>query len=564
MFKVNLGSYQTEIEKAFAKIKSEDVIARIWKKDHTVWSQDPTEISNRFGWLYSPEVMGKNISEINSFVEELKAAGFKNALLLGMGGSSLAPEVFRFTFGVKEGHLNLAVLDSTDPGSILKFRAQFNPAETLYIVSTKSGGTVETLSFFKYFYNYTGEKIGYEKAGDHFVAITDPGSGLEALAQQHKFRKIFLNDPEIGGRFSALSYFGLAPAAMVGVDLSRLLEGAAEMAAQSKAASLQENTAAQLGAIMGTLALLGRDKITLMSSPGIKYFGAWVEQLVAESTGKQGKGILPVDLEAAGSPEQYSDDRLFVYLQLKGDTFYDSKIAALQAAGHPVVQIECADIYKLGGEYFRWEFATAVAGMLLEINPYDQPNVEAAKILARSMVTEYHEKGSLPVENPGLSVGNIEVTSDFRAKDLEDAVTKFLAQGDATRTPKPYVAIQAYVPIIYSTEVALQALRLAIRDKLKCATTVGYGPRFLHSTGQLHKGDGGNGLFIQITCDMPQDADIPDNPGEAASSMSFGVLKTSQALGDGKALVEAGRKLIKFHIKGDVAAGIDEIRSCLE
>lgn len=566
MFKVNLGSYQVEIEKAFAKIKSEDIVARIWKKDHTVWSQDPTEISNRFGWLDSPEVMAKNISEINSFVEEVRAAGFKNALLLGMGGSSLAPEVFRLTFGVKESFLNLAVLDSTDPGSVLKLRERFNPEETLYIVSTKSGGTVETLSFFKYFYNYTGEKVGFDKAGDHFVAITDPGSGLEALAKERKFRKIFLNDPNIGGRFSALSYFGLAPAALVGVDLSKLVKNAADMAAQSKSGDLQENTSAHLGAILGILALLGRDKVTLFSSPGIKHFGAWAEQLIAESTGKDGMGILPVDLEAAGSPAQYRDDRLFIYLKLSGDTSCDDKITALQAAGHPTIEIELKNIYNLGGEFFRWEFATAVASMFLGINPYDQPNVESAKIMARSMVAEYHEKGELPAEKANLSEDNVETHfySPLEASNLKEAITKFLAQGNTNDPPLPYVSIQAYVPTTDETDAALQKLRLAIRDILRYATTVGYGPRFLHSTGQLHKGDFGNGLFVQITCDMPDDASIPDNPGESASSMSFGVLKTSQALGDAKALVETGRKMIKFHIKGDVAAGIDKISNCLE
>ena len=431
-----------------------------------------------------------------------------------MGGSSLAPEVFRFTFDVKDGYLDLAVLDSTDPGAVLAFAEKLDPAKTLFIVSTKSGGAVETLSLFKYFYNWVSDSLEADQAGEHFMAITDPGSSLEQTAKKLNFRKTFLNDPNIGGRFSVLSYFGLVPAALIGMDLKLLLERASKMAANCS--DSENNSGAWFGAIMGQLAQTGRDKLTLIVSPQIAHFGLWAEQLVAESTGKEGKGIVPVDGEEGGSPADYAQDRFFVYMKLVGDSTYDSRVRDLKDAGYPVVQLHLQDLYDLGAELFRWEFATAVASYLLKINPFDQPNVESAKVLTKQMVSEYSEKGKLPELKPTLTTDGIDIYTDTHISDLEEALSIFFAfasTGSGENTPRSYVAIQAYVQPTAVTEQALKSIQSKIRDVFRLATTVGFGPRFLHSTGQLHKGDAGNGLFIQLTADSAKDANIPDNPG---------------------------------------------------
>lgn len=558
-FTAALHSYQKKVDAALAELRDQKIISRIWANDHTVWKPEPTEITNRLGWLHSPVVTAKAIPEIISFVEEVRKDGFTHALLLGMGGSSLAPEVFRFTFGVKKGYLELAVLDSTDPGAVLAHERRLDLTKTLFIVSTKSGGTVETFSFFKYFYNRLMDKVGKDKVGRHFVAITDPGSGLETTAKEYDFRKTFLNDPNIGGRYSALSFFGIVPAALIGMDLKKLLDRAAKMAVNCSAAD-EENSGAWLGAIMGECAADNRDKLTLITSPPISHFGAWVEQLVAESSGKEGKGILPVDGEELGSPEVYANDRLFVYLKLKGDLTHDKKIELLKKAGHPVAQLDLNDNYDLGGEFFRWEIATVIAGRRLNINPFDQPNVESAKVLARNMVAAYQKEGKLPELKPTFLADGIAVFSNLSVANLETAAQKFLDQSSAGRS---YVSFQAYVPSTSDTDSLLNSLRLCIRDSRKLATTAGYGPRFLHSTGQLHKGDGGQGLFIQITSDAVEDIAIPDKAGESASGMSFGVLKLAQALGDRQALLDAGRKFIRFHLGKDVAGGLKQIVQAL-
>ncbi len=552
-FAASLPGYQSQVAAALKELRDQKIISRIWARDHTVWKPDPIEITNRLGWLHSPEVMLGAIPEITAFVDEVRKDGFKHALLLGMGGSSLAPEVFRFTFGVKKGYLDLAVL------AVLAHERRLDLSKTLFIVSTKSGGTVETFSFFKYFYNRAMEKVGREKAGRHFVAVTDPGSGLETTAKEYRFRKTFLNDPDIGGRYSALSYFGLVPAALIGMDLEKLLHRAKKMASDCSADG-EENSGARLGAIMGECAAAGRDKLTLTASPPVAHFGAWVEQLIAESTGKEGKGILPVDGEELGSPEVYADDRLWVYLKLKGDSTHDKKMAALKNAGQPVVQIELNDTYDLGGEFFRWEMATIVAGRSLNINPFDQPNVESAKVLARNMVATYQKEGKLPESQPAFEANGIAVFTNLTVSNLQTALRQFLDHASAGRS---YVALQAYVPPTSETDSLLNSIRLRIRDVRKLATTVGYGPRFLHSTGQLHKGDAGHGLFIQITSDAVEDAAIPDHAGEPASAMTFGVLKLAQALGDRQALLDAGRKVIRFHLEKDVANGLKQILEAL-
>ncbi len=544
MIQFSLGNFEQDVNNTFNRLIEEDVVNRIWKKDHTLWSDDPNEIINRLAWLNSPAATKNSLKEMGDFVEAVKREGFTHALLLGMGGSSLAPEVFRLTFGVEEGFLDLSVLDSTDPGAVKHFADTLNPEKTLYIVSTKSGGTVETFSFMKFFYNQVSEKIGKEKVGNHFIAITDPGSGLQKVAEDLKFRKIFLNDPDIGGRFSALSLFGCVPAALIGVDLPKFLERA-EWTAEQSSLSDENNIGAKLGCVIGELAEQGVDKLTFIISEKIKSFGSWVEQLVAESTGKNGKGILLVDGEVLLSPEYYGRDRVFVSMKLKGESLYEDKIAALKAAGFPVIEIVWYDTYDLASEFYVWEFATAVAGWRMKVQPFDQPNVEQAKIIAREFIKNYMKAGSMSEMIPDLVENDIKVYCDVSAKSFKDAFNNFLGQ---SQSGKSYVAIQAYLKPDIETDNALNHLRAGIQKKYKVPVTVGYGPRFLHSTGQLHKGDAGNGLFIQFISNVSDDLPIPDNPGEEKSSLTFGVLKTAQAFGDRQALIDNNRKVLTINM----------------
>ena len=542
----SLGAYQAGVEAALAKMSDQRLVARIWEHDHTVWKQEPTDILNRLGWLHIAETISAEVASLTAWRDAVAAEGYTDVLLLGMGGSSLAPDVYSRVFGSADSPLQLAVLDSTDPAAVLFHAERLDPARTLFIVATKSGSTAETLSFFKFFYNWMLDALGRERVGEHFVAITDPGSKLADLAQRYAFRQTFLNDPHIGGRYSALSYFGLVPAVLAGVDIGTLLARAGEMARRCRAGIAKgDSEAAWLGAVLAELALAGRDKLTLVLSPGLANFGDWIEQLIAESTGKEGRGILPVVGEPLGAPEVYGADRLFVYLQLEDDNTYDEPLQALEAAGQPVVRLVLADRYDLGGQFFLWEFATAVAGARLGINPFDQPDVEAAKILARQAITAYGETGALPPDVP--------------APLNADSLREFLAQARAG----DYVALQAYVQPTAETDSALLELRTRLRDRLKLATTVGYGPRFLHSTGQLHKGDAGNGLFIQFTADDRRDVPIPDEAGKPESSMTFGLLKMAQALGDKQALLAAGRRVIRFHLGDDVPGGLEQLTEAI-
>ena len=551
----NPGEYQANVDEALTDMKANRVISRIWSHIYNVWKPEPTEISNRLGWLHIAEVMRENVNRIQTLVDAVRKDGYTYALLLGMGGSSLAPEVFRKTFGVKKGYLDLAVLDSADPGAVLAHAERPELAHTLFIVATKSGTTLETLSLFKFFYNKVVKTVGSDEAGEHFIAITDPGSHLNTLADQYHFRAKFLNDSTIGGRYSALSYFGLAPAMLIGVDVPTLLDRATTMMCNCKGCDCPvagDNAGAWLGAVMGELAKAGRNKLTLITSPSISAFGAWLEQLIAESTGKEGKGILPVDGETLGSPEVYGNDRFFVYLRLDGDETYDAAVRTLIEAGQPVVQFNIRDLYDFGGEFFRWEMATVVAGHRLGINPFNQPNVDASKKLAQEMMATYQKERALPMPTPTLESDGITVYANIAADSLEETLKAFLAQ----KQPRDYVALQAYLQPTEKTSAALQQLRIRLRDHLKLATTVGYGPRFLHSTGQLHKGDAGNGLFIQFTANAPQDADIPDEAGLESSSITFGTLKMAQVLGDRKALLNDGRRVILFHLGKDVVDGL--------
>ena len=558
-FKYSIGNNSKLIDKAVKKLKDEKVVERIWEKDYTVWNNNPAEISNRLGWLDSTEVTAKSLNEIEGFVDEVRDSGYTQALLMGMGGSSLAPEVFRLTFGVKEGYLDMAVLDSTHPEVVMNYAKKFNPSSTLYIISTKSGGTVETFSFMKFFYNYVLHVLGVDEAGKHFVAITDPGSGLQNIAEELKFRKIFLNDPNIGGRFSALSLFGIVPAALIGVDVNKILVGAKEEVSLCKKSGdkISGNIAAITGLIIGMLGKQAVDKLTYIISPEFSYIGAWIEQLIAESTGKGGNGILPVDLESVEFPEFYSNDRLFVYIKLKGDITYDKQVKELKSAGHPFIDIELESIYALGKEFFRWEFATAIAGWIMQIQPYDQPNVEQAKIVARQMMNEYQDKGKLPELNPVIEEGGMKVYGNVKAKSVNDSLKTFLSE---CKSGKNYVSIQAYLTPTEKTTEALQQFRTSIQKKYKVATTLGFGPRFLHSTGQLHKGDSGNGYFIQFVSDSKDDLPIPENPGEEKSSITFGILIKAQALGDRQALMDNKRKVVTIDLGSEVINSLNYLQ----
>jgi transaldolase/glucose-6-phosphate isomerase len=560
---MRLGEYQGAVDAALDEVRTQEIVKRIWQHDWSVWREEPTEITNRLGWLHMPDVMMGQVERMTALRHAVKAEGYTHALLFGMGGSSLAPEVFAKTFGRPAGtdgasarsdhpYLELAILDTTDADAVRGLRQRLDLGKTLFIVATKSGGTVETFSAFRYFYNEVAAALGEEKAGAHFIAITDPGSKLAEVAKAQHFRATFLNDPNIGGRYAALSFFGLLPAALVGVDVALLLERAMQNAcnaASCNCAVAGDNLAARLGVTLGELARQGRDKLTIIASPAIASFADWVEQLIAESTGKDGKGILPVVGEPLGAPAVYNNDRLFVHLRLDGEHADDEPVAALAAAGHPLITFNLKDNYDLGGQFFLWEMATAIAGYRLGIHPFDQPNVEAAKVLARQLVAEFTKTGKLPADEP--------------ASVTPDALRQFLSQAQAG----DYVAIHAYVQPTPQTNALLLRLRTGLRDRLKLATTVGYGPRFLHSTGQLHKGDGGNGLFIQFTSDTVQDVAIPDETGApkgfpplgAASSISFDVLKNAQALGDAQALRNVNRRLIRFHLGRDVLSRLQRL-----
>lgn len=563
----SLGSYQSVVDDTMTELADEQIINRIWAHDHTVWQPDPTEISNRLGWLHSPQMMQDNLHRLGKLVDSVRAEGYTHVLVLGMGGASLAADLFSQVFEVQEGYPALAVLDSTTPEAVSIYAERLDPARTLFLVSSKSGTTVETRSFFKFFYNRVVEAVGKARAGSHFVAITDPGSPLANLADRYDFRTTFLNDPHIGGRYSALSYFGLIPAALMGLDVPRLLNRALMVAcACEPCVPITDNPAAWLGTILGELAKQGRDKVTFITSPLIDTFGDWVEQLLAESTGKEGQGILPVVREPLGLATTYGDDRLFVYLQLASHDYADEEqlVQSFEAAGQPVVRLFLTDRYDLGGQFFLWEMATAVACQRLGVNPFNQPNVEAAKKMAADAET----KGVL-TEAPVLKAQGVAVYGDIVADSLDKILTTFLDQAE----PGDYVAVQAYVqpplelastiePSV-ATHAALLSFCARIRDKYQLATTLGYGPRYLHSTGQLHKGDAGDGLFIQLTVDDTENVPIPDEPGSPASSMTFGTLKTAQALGDRWALLENGRRVIRFHLGTQVVRGLNTLSEAL-
>jgi transaldolase/glucose-6-phosphate isomerase len=545
--KATMGEWQTG-----GKMK------RLWQKDASLWTG--SDEANWLGWLDIVDEQIAHRDQLRKVAEDVQSAGFQHVLLLGMGGSSLCPEVLRMTFGKIPGFPELHVLDSTDPAQVKEFESHVDIAKTLFIVSSKSGSTLEPNIFKQYFFERTRQVVGAEKAGSHFIAVTDPGSKMQQVAEADHFRAIFYGRPSIGGRYSALSNFGMVPAAVMGLDTKKFLDRAAEMVrACGEGVSVEENPGAVLGIILGTAALAGHDKVTMITSAGISDLGAWLEQLLAESTGKLGKGIIPVDRERLAAPAAYGNDRVFVHIRLESeaDTEQDGKVAALEKIGHPVVRMVMADTYDLGQEFFRWEIATAVAGSILGINAFNQPDVEASKIATRNLTTEYEKTNSLPPEKPVLEDGRVKVFTDEKnAAELTKAVgsdkslSGYLKAHLARVKTGDYFALLAYVQMNAEHEARLQEVRHAVRDKKRVATCLGFGPRFLHSTGQAYKGGPNSGVFLQITCDDAVDLPVP------GQKYTFGVVKAAQARGDFQVLAERGRRALRVHLGPDVKAGL--------
>lgn len=560
-FLCNPASLTAELRACERRLRAERIGARLRARDHTIWSPDPTEIADRLGWLTLPAAMRAELAAIERIVAGARAAGLRRALLLGMGGSSLAPEVFSRVLGSRPGYLRLRVLDSTHPDAVRAAAADAPPEQTLIIVATKSGGTVETISLFRYLHTWLEGRLGRAAAQQRVIAITDPGSGLEREARQLGAAHVVYGDPEVGGRYSALSAFGLVPAALMGVDIGRLLDAAAAEAAQP----IEESAGLRLGALLGAAERTGRDKLTLRAPAALAPLGAWIEQLVAESTGKDGRGILPVDGEPALDADRYPADRVFAVHRLGTEPADGAD--ALGDAGHPVAECVLDSLDELGALMYRWEIATAVAGAVIGINPFDQPNVEAAKVSARRMVDTYRAGGALPALAPTAAAGGLTLYGDAaadggpEAADLPGALAAFLQP--AAVAGGGYVAIHAYLPPAAATDAALLRLRRRILERCGIAVTCGYGPRFLHSTGQLHKGDAGAGSFIQLTADLRDDLPIPDRAGEEAGSLSFGVLIAAQALGDRHALLDAGRRVLRIGLGAEPVAGLDALAAAI-
>lgn len=558
--RASLDGAQKSVDSALQKMTESNFLTRLWEKDPALWKPNPgdqNEITDRLGWLHVSDSMLENRSRFTQIAQAVKEEGFTHAVVLGMGGSSLAPYVFSQTFGKQPGFPELLVLDSTDPAAILDIEQKIDLEHTLFLVSTKSGTTTETVSFFETFWEKVKDRTG-ENAGKQFVAITDPGTPLEKTARDRGFRTTFLNPADIGGRYSALSYFGLVPAAVAGIDVEKLLDRALGMEhACAASVPADRNPGAWLGAIMAELAKAGRDKVTFFLSSGIETLGLWLEQLLAESTGKEGKGLIPVPDNPPGDPSSYAGDHLFVYIQQTGANSgeLDKKVQALEGAGKPVVRLQMGDEYDLGAEFFRWEFATATAGALLGINAFDQPNVQESKDNTKRVLQEFESSGALPEPKAAAESAGVRVfvngASQARGGTVEDVVSSFM---EGVKAPQ-YVALMAYILPSPTNDTLLEPLRVALRDSLDVAVTLGYGPRFLHSTGQLHKGGPPEGVFIQITADASQDVPVP---GE---KYTYQTLIHAQALGDFESLQQHGRPALRVHLPSESA---DSIRTAIE
>ncbi|MGE0260190.1 MAG: bifunctional transaldolase/phosoglucose isomerase [Alphaproteobacteria bacterium] len=550
------------VKAALEDWRKEGKVRRLWAGDASLWTE--TDEANWLGWLTVVDQQLKAVEHLDAFAADVKRGDFSDALLLGMGGSSLCAEVLAESFGSKPGFPRLRIVDSTDPAQIRRIADSVDLQRTLFIVSSKSGSTLEPNIYKQYFYDRVRSVSGEAVASQHFVAITDPGSSLEKIARLEKFRAIRHGVTSIGGRYSVLSDFGMVPAAAIGLDVRTFLERTAEMVRSCSASSPPvENPGVLLGAILGVAAKQGRDKLTVIASPGIASYGAWLEQLLAESTGKQGRGIIPVDAEPVGAPAVYGQDRVFAYFRLASeqDQEHENAVAALEAAGQPVVRVVVSEAMQIGQEFFRWEMATAVAGSIIGINPFDQPDVEASKVKTRELTAAFEKTGALPEEKPVATVDGVALYADpanaaivSGAATLADALKAHLGRAGAG----DYVALLAYIDRNPAHTEALQRMRRMIRDRTHCATCVGFGPRFLHSTGQAYKGGPNSGVFLQITCDDAEDLPVP---GQA---YSFGVVKAAQARGDFDVLAERGRRLLRVHLPRDVDAGLATLARALE
>jgi transaldolase/glucose-6-phosphate isomerase len=559
----SLGKYADAVSAALKEADKGDVVRRIWRKDAALWKEDEAHqkiIKNSLGWLTVPDEMIGVEDDLIAFADRIRGPReFKHVMLCGMGGSSLCPEVLRQTFGHREGYPELLVLDSTDPDVLAAFAAQIDVTHCLFIIASKSGTTTEPLTFYKYWYEQVRQRK--EKPGENFIAITDPGTLMEKMATEDKFKRIFLNPADIGGRYSALSNFGMVPAALMGVDIRELLDRAERIVhACASVVPATDNPGARLGAILGECAKAGRDKLTIITDPKIAALSLWIEQLVAESTGKEGKGILPVAGEPIGPPSVYGDDRLFVSIALdKLDSDTEVKLKALEAAGHVVVYRTLTDLYDLGEEFFLWEIATAFAGWRLGINPFDQPNVQESKDATRELLEKFIKEGKLEEQPVLVTDGTLTVYTDERtraelpASSVADAVRAHLSRAVAG----DYIAFLNYIEETPENEATIQAIRTHLRDATHCATTTGYGPRFLHSTGQLHKGGPDTGVFIQVTAADKVDLPIPEQP------YTFSVLKQAQALGDFRSLSSRGRRAIRVDLGADTLAGLKRLHDLI-
>jgi transaldolase / glucose-6-phosphate isomerase len=541
--------------------KRNNKVARLWQKDASQWSG--TDESNWLGWLTIAEEQLAHIDVLKQIAVDVKKARFKHVLLLGMGGSSLCPEVLRMTFGKIKGFPELHVLDSTDPAQIKAIEAKVDLKSTICIVSSKSGSTLEPNIYKQYFFERVKINVGEKEVGNRFIAITDPGSKMQQVAETDKFRKIFFGVPSIGGRYSALSNFGMVPAAVMGLNVAKFLKNTEEMVKACGASSpADSNPGVLLGTILGVAANQGRDKITIIASPGIFDLGAWLEQLIAESTGKIGKGIIPVDRERLAKPAAYGNDRVFAYLRLasKPNKAQDAAVAALEKAGHPVVRITLPSTYTLGQEFFRWEIATAVAGSIIGINAFNQPDVEASKIETKKLTSQYETTGSLPPEVPFFEAGGIKLFADEKnvaavhGPTLVDVLKAHLLRLKAG----DYFAVLGYITMNPANEKSLQAIRHAVRDKKKVATVLGFGPRFLHSTGQAYKGGPNSGVFLQITCDDAKDLSVP------GQKYTFGIVKAAQARGDFAVLAERGRRALRVHLGKNLKSGLATLAKAVQ
>jgi transaldolase/glucose-6-phosphate isomerase len=542
--------------------KRNNKVARLWQKDASLWTG--TDESNWLGWLNITQEQLAHIDALKQIAADVKKAKFKHALLLGMGGSSLCPEVLRMTFGKIKGFPELHVLDSTDPAQIGAIEAKVDLKSTICIVSSKSGSTLEPNIYKQYFFERVKAKVGEKEAGNRFIAITDPGSKMQQVAEADKFRKIFFGVPSIGGRYSALSNFGMVPATIMGLDVAKFLKNTEEMVkACGASAAADSNPGVILGNILGVAANHGRDKLTIIASPGIFDLGAWLEQLIAESTGKIGKGIIPVDRERLAKPAAYGNDRVFAYLRLasKPSKAQDAAVASLEKAGHPVVRITLPNIYNLGQEIFRWEIATAVAGSIIGINAFNQPDVEASKIETKKLTSQYEATGSLPPESPFFEDLGIKLFADEKntaalngGAKLADVLKTHLARAGAG----DYFAVLGYITMNSVNETTLQGIRHAVRDKKKVATVLGFGPRFLHSTGQAYKGGPNSGVFLQITCDDAKDLPVP------GQKYTFGIVKAAQARGDFAVLAERGRRALRVHLGKNLKSGLAALAKAVQ